>query len=290
MLITLGNYRISYQTTGRTSGGEPGQAINGATQQAAGGSLAANGFDGPALLLMHAFPLNQSMFGPQREALPPAARLLTFDAPGVGESAPAVVSIDDMADLAAALLDAEKIDRAVVGGVSMGGYAALAFARRHAVRLSGLVLASTRVVADSTEARKGRREMAAVALDQGPAEIAARMLPKVLGETTHQQRPAVVDCVRAMIESVPGKTIARLLDALANRSDSTGLLPHILAPTLVLAGEEDAIAPPQEASEWAALIPGAKFVAIPRAGHLANLERPEFFNETVQEFVEALPG
>jgi pimeloyl-ACP methyl ester carboxylesterase len=262
MLISLGNHRISYESTG----------------------------EGTPLLLMHAFPLSQSMFEPQREALAETARLLTFDAPGVGESAPAVVSIDDLADLAAALLDAEKIDRAVVGGVSMGGYATLAFARRHADRLRGLLLASTRVIADPAEAKQGRRDMAALALEKGPAEIAARMLPKLLGETTHRERPAVVDRVRAIAESVPGKTIARLLDALASRADSTALLPQILVPTLVLTGEQDPIAPPQEASEWAARIPNARFVALPNAGHLPNLETPEAFNAAVEDFLEALPN
>jgi pimeloyl-ACP methyl ester carboxylesterase len=262
MLISPGNHRISYESTG----------------------------EGPPLLLMHAFPLNQSMFEPQRAALSEPARLLTFDAPGVGESAPAVVSIDDLADLAAAVLDAEKIDRAVVGGVSMGGYAAFAFARRHADRLRGLILANTRAVADTPEARQGRRDMAALALDKGPAEIAARMLPKLLGETTHRERPAVVERVRAIAESVPGKTIARLLDALATRADSTALLPNILAPTLVVAGDEDPIAPPQEASEWAARIPHARFVALPKAGHLPNLETPGAFNKAIGEFLDALPG
>jgi len=171
----------------------------------------------------------------------------------------------------------------------MGGYAAFAFARRHPGRLRGLILANTRAVADTADAKKGRRDMAAVALEQGAAEVARRMLPKLLGETTRRDRPAVVDRVRAIAESVPGETIARLLDALANRADSTDLLSRISVPALVLAGEEDTLAPPQEASQWAARIPNARFVAISDAGHLPNLETPEPFNAAVREFVESLP-
>lgn len=262
MLIALGKHTISCESSG----------------------------EGAPLLMMHAFPLNQTMFQPQREALSGAARLLTFDAPGVGESAPAVVTVDDIADIAAALLDAENIERAVVGGVSMGGYAAFAFARRHPNRLRGLILANTRAAADTEEARKNRRDMAVVAIEQGAPEIASRMLPKLLGETTQRERPAVVQCVRAIAESVPGETIARLLDALANRADSTGLLPRIQAPTLVIAGEQDAIATPRESSEWAARIPNARFVAIPDAGHLPNLETPEPFNKVLREFLQSLPA
>jgi pimeloyl-ACP methyl ester carboxylesterase len=261
MLITLGKHTISCESSG----------------------------EGTPLLMMHAFPLNQTMFQPQREGLSTAARLLTFDAPGVGESSPAAVSIDDLADLAAALLDAEKIERAIVGGVSMGGYAAFAFARRHPERLRGLILANTRAAADTEEARKNRRDMAQVALAQGAAEIATRMLPKLLGETTHRERPVVVERVRTIAESVPRETIARLLDALANRADSTGLLPRIQAPTLVIAGKQDSIALPQESSEWAALIPNARFVAIAGAGHLPNLETPEPFNTALREFLQTLP-
>jgi pimeloyl-ACP methyl ester carboxylesterase len=261
MLITLGNYRISYEASGR----------------------------GIPVLLMHAFPLHQGMFEQQRAALADVARLLTFDVPGVGESAPAEVSIDDIADIAVALLDALKIERAVVGGVSMGGYAAFSFARRNPGRLRGLILANTRAVGDSEEAKKGRREMAALALAQGPAEIAKRMLLRLLGETTHRERQAVVERARRIAESVPAETIAGLLEALANRADSTDLLPRISVPALVIAGEQDPIAPAAEASEWSRQIRSARFVSIAGAGHLPNLETPQEFNEAVQEFLESLP-
>lgn len=260
MLVTLGNQQIFFQSTGA----------------------------GVPVLMMHAFPLNQTMFQGQRQSLSDVARLVTFDVPGVGESMPALVTIDGIADFAAALLDSEKIEKAVIGGVSMGGYAAFAFARRHPDRMRGLILANTRAAADTEEAKKGRREMAAVAREHGAAEIARRMLPKLLGETTHQERPAVVDQVRGMVESVAPETIARLLDALANRADSTDLLEQIIVPTLVIAGEQDPIAPPKEASEWAARIPTAKFVEIAGAGHLPNLETPEAFDAAVREFLQSL--
>jgi pimeloyl-ACP methyl ester carboxylesterase len=132
--------------------------------------------------------------------------------------------------------------------------------------------------------------MAAVALEQGAGEIANRMLPRLLGETTHRERQAVVEIVRRMAESVPGETIARLLDALANRADSSELLPKISVPALVIAGEQDAIAPPEEARQWARRIPNARFVSIAGAGHLPNLETPEAFNAAVREFLESLPA
>ena len=259
MLITLGRHSISYEAHG----------------------------EGVPLLLMHAFPLDQTMFEGQASALADVARVFTFDLPGVGSSAAAAVSLEDAADLAAALLTTQKIERAIVGGVSMGGYAAFAFARRHPLRLRGLILADTKPAADSEEAKKARAEMATVARQQGAAEIANRMLPRLLSEATHHEQPEVVAKVRRMIEGVPPETIAQLLDALANRRDSTDLLPRIAVPTLVMTGEHDPIAPPAEASEWSQSIPGARFVPVPGAGHLANLEKPDLFHAAVREFLES---
>ncbi len=240
---------------------------------------------GAPLVLMHAFPLNRSMFEDQKKGLADAARMITFDVPGVGESEAGPVTMESIADLAAALLDAEGIERAVVGGVSMGGYAAFAFARRHPDRLQGLLLANTRAVADTAEGRAARAEMAKVARQQGAAEIATRMLPKLLGETSRRERPEIVERVRALVESTDPEAIAALLQALADRADSHDLLDKIAVPTLVVAGAEDPLAPPEEASEWAKAIPGASFTVIPKAGHLANLEAPEAFNAEVRMFL-----
>ena len=241
---------------------------------------------GVPLLLLHAFPLNRTMFVEQVEGLRDVARVVTPDVPGVGRSEPAPLSIDGIADSAAQLLDALHIQRAVVGGVSMGGYAALAFARRCPQRLLGLVLANTRAAADSDEARQGRAAMAAVARNEGPSAIAERMLPKILGSTALKRNRKLVDRVREMIESIPGEAIAEMLSALAGRSDSTPILPNIDVPTLVIASEEDTLTPASEALQWSMKIPGSRYVEIQGAGHLSNLEAPEKFNQAVREFLE----
>lgn len=244
--------------------------------------------NGTPILLMHAFPLDRRMFAPQQAPLAESIRFIAFDVPGAGESAPGVVSIDGIADIAAALLDHLGVNKAVVGGVSMGGYAAFAFARRHPERLRGLILANTRAVADTGDGKAARKAMAAVAMERGAAEIANRMIARLLGETTLRERPAVVSNVRAMIQSTPPETIAMLLDALANRADSTPTLGAIGVPTLAIAGEEDSLAPPAETAGWAAEIRDARLVCIERAGHLACMEDPAAFNGIVRDFVGGL--
>jgi pimeloyl-ACP methyl ester carboxylesterase len=240
------------------------------------------------LLLLHAFPLQRRMFDPQKDALAAVARLMTLDAPGAGDSELSDVSMERIADCAALLLDQQKIERAVIGGVSMGGYAAFAFVRRHPERLRGLILANTRAAADNDEAKKARRLLAEVARTQGASEVANRMLPRLLGDTTRAQRHEIVEYVREMIEATDPEAIAALSLALGERADSHDLLESIQVPTLVIAGEEDPIAPPQEAAGWAARIPDAKFVAISEAGHLPNVETPERFNEEVIQFLRTV--
>ncbi len=240
---------------------------------------------GIPLLLMHAFPLNRSMFEPQNRGVSDSLRLITFDSPGAGDSEAGPIAMEEIADLAVAVLDSLGIEKAVVGGVSMGGYAAFAMERRYPNRLLGLVLANTKPAGDSEKAKADRRELAAVAREQGAAAIADRMLPKLLGETTHRERSALVERVRAMIESTAPETIASWLDALARRADSTDRLAKISVPTLVIAGEEDSLAPVRETAEWARRIPGSRFLALPAAGHLPNLETPRAFNAQLKYFL-----
>lgn len=230
--------------------------------------------EGAPLLFMHAFPLNRTMFSPL-----PGVRLITFDAPGVGDSpVPAgAVSIDDLADLAAALMDHLGLERAVVGGVSIGGYAAFRFVARHAHRLRGLILSNTRPYADTEEVRQARYHLIEVAREKGSAEVARRTIPRLLGETTRRENPALVERVRGIIEAQDPEGLAKLLVALATRPDSSDVLSSIRAPTLVLAGEEDVITPASEVAQWAANIAGATVAVLPRCGHLPPLEQPEAF-------------
>ncbi len=231
---------------------------------------------GPALLLLHAFPLGLFMWEPQVGALAATHRVVRFDARGFGGS-PAgegPLTMEAIADDGAALLDHLGIEKAVVAGCSMGGYAALAFVRRHPHRLAGLVLQDTRAGADTEEAKASRAALAAKVLAEGASAAAEAFLPKLLGETTQRERPELAVQLRERILATSPRGIANALHGLAARADSRGLLGAIAVPTLVLVGAEDVLTPPSEAEALAAAIPGARLDVIPGAGHLANLENP----------------
>jgi pimeloyl-ACP methyl ester carboxylesterase len=247
---------------------------------------------GPAVLLLHAFPLAGSMWDAQAEALAGTHRVVRLDARGFGGSAagPGALTMERIADDAAALLDHLGIEKAIVGGCSMGGYAAFAFVRRHPQRLAGLVLQDTRPGADTEEARKGRAALAAKVLAEGASAAAEALLPKLVGETSRRERPDLVARVRDAILAASPPGIASALDGLARRADSRETLPTIAVPTLVLVGAEDVLTPPAEAITMAAAIARARLDVIPRAGHLANLENPDAVNATLRAFLERRAG
>lgn len=243
--------------------------------------------EGAPLLLLHAFPLGLFMWEAQVEALSAAHRVVRFDARGFGGSAAGdgPLTMERIADDGAALLDHLGIEKAVVGGCSMGGYAAFAFVRRHPQRLAGLILQDTRAGADTAEAKANRATLAAKVLADGASAAVEAFLPKLLGETTHRERLALVASVRERILGTPPLGIANALHGLAARADSRETLPTIAVPTLVLVGAEDVLTPPGEAATMAAAIPRARLDVIPGAGHLANLENPAAVNAALRAFL-----
>jgi pimeloyl-ACP methyl ester carboxylesterase len=246
------------------------------------------------LLLLHAFPLHRGMWDGLVEALLADGglelRVLRLDCRGFGASPPGrePLLMEQIAEDAVAVLRHEGIERAVVCGLSMGGYAALAFARRHPDRLAGLVLADTRAEADTAEARDGRARTAVRVRDEGPGFLADELVPKLLGETTRRERPDVVARVRTMIAEAGSEAVAQALEGMALRPDSRPFLEDVAVPTLVLCGEEDTLTPMAAAETLRDGIPGARLEVLPGAGHLANLEAPEAFHRAVASFLASL--
>jgi 3-oxoadipate enol-lactonase len=245
--------------------------------------------DGPALLLVHGFPLDRTIWKHQLGALQ-GWRRIAPDLRGMGQSdAPeAGYSMAAYADDLARLLDRLRVNKAVVAGLSMGGYIAFEMLRRHRNRVAGLVLCDTRAGADSEQGRKGREDMIALAQTQGAAAVAERMLPKLLGKSTHQTQPQVVAQVREMIVKTPVAGIVGALTAMRDRPDSTPLLAEIDVPALVVAGSEDELIPVADMRAMADAIPEAALTTIANAGHVPCLESPTAMTRVMAEFLEAV--
>ena len=242
---------------------------------------------GPPLLLLHAFPLDRGMWQPQLAALADVARVVAIDMPGFGESPPVLFSIEGVADAVAEFLTVRDIPKAVVCGLSMGGYVALALARKHADKLSGLILADTRAGVDDSTAKANRDKSIALATEKGSTALFDTMVPKVLSEATLADKPSVVERVKALAAKQPAASVVAALSALRDRPDANPGLKNIAVRTLVIVGEFDAVTPPLAAANLSAQIRGSELVHIPDAGHLSNLENPEAFNGAVRKFLAA---
>ncbi len=242
---------------------------------------------GPAVLFFHAFPLGLFMWDAQAEALAPTHQVIRFDARGFGGSPPgsSLLTMERIADDGAALLDHLGVGQAVVGGCSMGGYATFAFVRRHPDRLKGLVLQDTRAGADNEEARKSRATLAEKVRREGAVVAAEAFLPRLLGETTHKERPEVVARVRAWILATSPQGIGDALAGLAARADSLPTLREVRVPTLVVCGAEDVLTPVAESEAIQRGVAGSRLEVIPRAGHLANLENPAAYGAALLAFL-----
>ncbi|HEY7371311.1 MAG TPA: alpha/beta fold hydrolase [Polyangia bacterium] len=239
---------------------------------------------GPALVLLHPFPLTRTIWAGIADALAARRRVIAVDARGFGESpAAGPFTIADLADDLAALLDRLDVARATVLGMSMGGYAALAFAARHPERLSALVLADTRAAADSAETRAGRAAALAAIAGPGPATYLAASLPRLLSP---QAPPALVAHVTARAEHRAASLSAGVV-ALRDRPDRSGELGAIACPTLVVCGALDQVTPATEMKQMSDAIAGARFVPLAGAGHLAHVEAPGAFLHAVGTFLDA---
>jgi 3-oxoadipate enol-lactonase len=197
-------------------------------------------------------------------------------------------SMDRYADDLAALLAALGVERAVVCGLSMGGYVALAMLRRHRHLLRALVLCDTRATADGDEARTKRRRIARFIDERGMEALAEQQLEAQVGRTTRESHPEISESLRRMMASAPASGAISAQHAMAARADSSDLLATIDFPTLVVGGAEDAITPLEELRALAAAIPGSRLELIERAGHVCPYERPAAFNHIVGEFLGRL--
>jgi pimeloyl-ACP methyl ester carboxylesterase len=245
-----------------------------------------------ALILIHAFPLSADMWLPQLAKVPQGWRFIAPDIRGFRGAGPAFedaqlsgATMDDYASDVLSLMDHLDLDRAAIAGLSMGGYVAMAFAARAPERLTHLILADTRMTADTPEGRAGREKMQADLAKGGARAVADAMLPKLIGETTKRDQPDLPDAVRLLIEANRPEAISGGIDAMKSRPDRTGVLARLRVPALVICGAEDAITPVADSEAMARTIPGATLEVIPKAGHLSNLEQPAAFNAAIQRFL-----
>ena len=256
-----------------------------------GGLLAVHTFrTGPngrlPLVLLHGFPLDHRMWADVVDLLPGDRTVLAPDLPGLGSSpcgedlahalgSPAAPSLDTAADAVAGTLQAAGIERAVIAGLSMGGYVAMALVERHPDLVAGLGLLDTKSTADDDGARANRLRIAAQVLAEGGVDAVLGMGRALLGQTSRSLRPDLVDRLELWIQDQGATGVAWSQRAMAARPDRTGVLAGFARPALVLVGAEDEVTPPAAARHLEATLPAAELVVVPLSGHMTSVECPE---------------
>jgi pimeloyl-ACP methyl ester carboxylesterase len=229
------------------------------------------------LVLLHAFPLSSAMWASLVPELTGVARVVLVDLPGLGASplpGAGEPSLEVSAGSVVGVLDRLGLQRVVLAGVSMGGYVAMALARRNPERVAGLALIDTKAEADADEARANRLRMADAVLGETGTRALAPMIDTLLGPTTHARRRPVVDAVRRWLADASPAGVAWSQRAMAARPDSTSALAGLTVPAAVVVGEEDALTPSAAAAVMVSALADAVLTVVPGAGHLSPLEAP----------------
>lgn len=246
--------------------------------------------EGPPVVLLHPFPAHHGFWAPLAERLATRYRVILPDLRGHGDSevgeGPATME-KHAADLAR-VCDAAEAGRAVFVGVSIGGYILFEFWRRSRPRVRALVLSDTRAQADTAEGRANRLKAAEEMLQHGPEPFIDAMLPKLLGESTRQGRPDLVQAAKRMMMKMSAQGIAQVQRGMAERPDSVETLKSIQAPTLLLVGGEDTLTPVADAELMRQNISGSQLRIIARGGHYAAFEQSEAALPLLRQFLDGL--
>lgn len=239
---------------------------------------------GTPIVLIHGFPLNRTMWDRQVAALATSYRVIAPDLRGFGGST-VVAGPYEMrchADDIAALLDTLGIEKAIIGGLSMGGYVAFEFWRRYSSRVHALILAGTRATADSEEGKENREKNAEMVEAEGTRPLINAMLPNLLDPSTPKE---IVGHLEDIMKKASSTAVAAALRGMKLRPDSSDILVGINVPTLVIVGQNDVLSPPSEMANLHQAIAGSSFVTIADAGHVCNFDQPEAFTSAVQNFL-----
>ncbi len=243
-----------------------------------------------AVVLLHAFPLSAEMWLNQLDALSSNGyAALAPNAFGYNDSPQKQNwTFTDYAEALRDLMDSLNISQATFVGISMGGYKAFAFWKKYPEKVKSLVLCATRAEADTEEAKATRYAFIDALLKNGIEEAVARMIPKLLGETSHRSRPELVKHLESIIRKHSPTAVIETLKALASREDSVSILSSISVPTLVIAGAEDALMSESVLKIIHDGIANSQMKVIQGAGHLPNLEQPDIFNFYLLEHLHHL--
>jgi 3-oxoadipate enol-lactonase len=242
------------------------------------------------IIFIHGFPFDKSSWLPQINFFKQTRRVIAIDIRGFGLSTTnsEKESIDLLAYDLIAFMDSLEISKAVICGLSMGGYIALNAIQNYADRFEALILCDTQCIADSDEAKEKRDETITSIRTNGLDAFIEQTIENIFCVKTLDSDKDLVEKVRHIMRSTPVSSIIAGLTALKERADMTFALNQITVPTLILCGNEDTVTPLAQSDFMFSKIKGAKIFSIYDAGHLSNMEQSAVFNQLLSDFMIGL--
>lgn len=246
--------------------------------------------DGPPVVLLHPFPAHHEFWLPVSEALATRYRLILPDLRGHGESGigEGLATMSKHASDIARVMDDAEIGRAPMIGVSIGGYVIFQFWRKYPGRIAAIGLSNTKAAADNAEARGARLQAAADVLERGTEPFFESMIPKLLGTTTRENRPDLVDNALRMMRKMSPEDVAQVQRGMAERADSADTLKTINVPVLIVTGDEDLMTGVREAEFMRQRLASSQMQVIAKAGHYAPWEQPQAVARLLRNFLDAV--
>jgi 3-oxoadipate enol-lactonase len=243
-----------------------------------------------AIVFIHGFPLNKSMWNKQIEEFKINQRVIAYDIRGFGNSEAGDVefSIELFTNDLIDLLDELTIENCILCGFSMGGYIALNAVSKFPDRFTALILCDTNCAADSQETKENRMKTINKIQSDGMENYAEESLKKLFAPNSLKNHKDEISLVREMILHSSDQSIFKTLHALANRSETCTKLGDINIPVLILVGKEDSLTPPVLSLSMHEKFSNSKFGIIENAGHTSNLENPIKFNKYIVEFLSSI--
>lgn len=239
------------------------------------------------LIFIHGFPFDKTMWHPQLRFLSEITRVIAYDIRGFGNSEKGLqkFSIDLFARDLVEFMDALQIKRAVICGLSMGGYIALNAYNRNPERFAAIILSDTQCIADSAQAKEGRQKTIELIKNNGIKEFTEGFLKKIFFPATLETQKEMVEKIRSTILETSADSIMQTLAALAERDETCSILGKISVPALIICGDADVVTPPEQSQALQNGIPGSAIRMILNAGHVSNVEQPAVFNNYIAEFL-----
>lgn len=242
------------------------------------------------IIFIHGFPFDKLMWQPQLDLFGKNYRVIAYDIRGFGKSAigSAQGSINLFADDLVKFMDGLEIKKAIVCGLSMGGYILLNAIIRYPQRFDAIILSDTQCIADSFEAKEKRKKAISQIVAGKINDFALGFIANIFSDETKKTKGDVVEKIKRTILSTRAEAVTATLSVLAERQDLCSSISQIEVPTLIICGEQDIVTPVEQAEFLHDTIPNSQLKIIENAGHMSNLEKPDEFNMHIVEFLSGI--